>query len=242
LAQSEDGKPLLVAHDVGRSRVAAFAGDTTWQWVTINDDLDAHQRFWRQMVLWLSHKEDDRDLPVWVRVDPKNFAPGQTVPIEFGARVDGQPVDDATFEVEVTSPDGLAAPAVAMKNGETDSAQFKQTESQGDYWVRVRALRKGQGLGLDAYTRFIVDARDPELDNPVADFALLEEIGALSGGDALPPEQLANRLNAWLDEGIPNLELTRFTNVTLWDNWPFLISFVGILSAEWFLRKRRGLV
>lgn len=242
LAETKDGKPLLVAHDVGRSRVAAFAGDTTWQWVTVNDDLDAHQRFWRQMVLWLSHKEDNSDLPVWVRVDPKNFAPGQNVPIEFGARVDGVPVQDANFEVEVVNPDGAAAPAIAMKNGDVDSAGFKQTKVQGDYWVRVRAKRDENVLGIDAYTRFIVDARDPELDNPVADFALLEEIAALSGGDALPPEQLAHRLNAWLDEGIPNLEMTRFTNITLWDNWLFLVVFVGVLSAEWFLRKRRGLV
>ena len=242
LAETKDGTPLLVAHDVGRSRVAAFAGDTTWQWVTVDDDLDAHQRFWRQMVMWLSHKEDESNLPVWVQVDPKNFAPGQDVPIEFGAQENGARIADAKFEIQITNPNGDPLPAIAMKNDEVDSATFKQTKLQGDYWVRARATRDGNALGIDAYTRFIVDARDPELDNPVSDFALLEEIAALSGGDVLPPEQLSNRLETWLNDGIPNLEITRFSTTTLWDNWVFLIVFVGVLSTEWFLRKRRGLV
>jgi len=30
--------------------------------------------------------------------------------------------------------------------------------------------------------------------------------------------------------------------VTLWDSWPTLLTFVGLLSTEWFLRKRWGLV
>lgn len=243
LAETPDGIPLLMAHDVGGARVAAFAGDTTWVWVSRNDDLDAHQRFWRQMILWLAHKEIDEEAAVWVRVQPRNFAPGQTVPLEFGARdEDGNPLPDVAFNVVVTGPDQQERAVPAIRTGDQFGGEFTDTNQPGDYLVRVSATRGGQPFGIDAYTRFIVDARDPELDNPAADHKLLEEIAELSGGDSMTPEELKTRLQAWIDEGIPNLEVTRISRLTLWDNWPFLICFVGVMSLEWFMRKRRGLV
>jgi hypothetical protein len=243
LAETEDGIPLLMAHDVGGARVAAFAGDTTWLWVSRNDDLEAHQRFWRQMILWLAHKEFDDDAQVWVRVEPRNFSPGQKVPIEFGARDDkGQPVSDVTFEVRVTNPDKEVAEIPSVMSGGQFNAEFTDSTKPGDYLVGVSAMRNGQPFGVETFTRFIIDARDPELDNPSADHKLLQEVAELSGGDSLTPEQLSDRLQAWVDEGIPNLEMTRVSRISLWDNWPFLIIFVGVMSLEWFVRKRRGLV
>ncbi len=243
LAETSDGIPLLLAHDIGGARVAAFAGDTTWLWVSKNDDLEAHQRFWRQMILWLAHKEFDDESNVWVKVEPRNFAPGQTVPIEFGARDEkGQPLNDVTFKVSVTGPDKEAADIPSVRTGEQFTSEFLNTAEPGDYIVRVAATRNGEPFGFEAFTRFVVDARDPELDNPAADHKLLEEIAELSGGDSMTPEQLGDRLQAWVDEGVPNLEMTRVSRITLWDNWPFLFCFVGAMSLEWFFRKRRGLV
>ena len=233
----------MLAHDIGGARVAAFAGDSTWLWVSRNNDLEAHQRFWRQMVLWLAHQEVDDESSVWVRVEPRNFAPGQSVPLEFGARgEDGVPLADVTFKVEVTSPEKETLTVPAVRVGDHSAGELTETTVPGDYLVHVAASRGGQPFGVDAYTRFIVDARDPELDNPAADHKLLEEIAQLSGGDSMTPEQLSGRLQAWIDNGIPNLEVTRVRRVSLWDNWPFLLCFVGVMSLEWFFRKRRGLV
>ena len=243
LAETPDGVPLLLAHDVGRSRVAAFAGDTTWAWVTRNNDLDAHQRFWRQMVLWLAHKELDDDSNVWVRVEPRNFSPGAQVPIEFGARDEqGQAVSGVTLKVDVTNPKKELAVVPGVKTGDQFNAEFLDTNEPGDYIVRVNATKDGQPFGTEAITRFIVDARDPELDNPAADHKLMEEIAELSGGDSMTPEQLRERLQTWADEGIPNLEITTTGRTTLWDNWFFLVLFVVVMTVEWFFRKRRGLV
>jgi hypothetical protein len=244
LAETPDGIPLLMAHDVGGARVAAFAGDTTWLWVSRNEDLEAHQRFWRQMILWLAHKEFDDESQVWVKVEPRNFAPGQKVPIEYGARgEDKQPLDDVTFKVQITNPAKETFDVPTLRGGDSRfTSDFTETMQPGDYLVHVAGTRNGQPFGPGAYTRFIVDSRDAELDNPAADHKLLEEIAELSGGDSLTPEQLSERLQAWVDKGIPNLEMTRVSRINLWDNWPFLICFVSVMSLEWFFRKRRGLV
>jgi hypothetical protein len=30
--------------------------------------------------------------------------------------------------------------------------------------------------------------------------------------------------------------------LTPWDTWPFFVLFVGLISVEWYLRKKWGLV
>ncbi|HXY35869.1 MAG TPA: glutamine amidotransferase, partial [Planctomycetaceae bacterium] len=94
LAKGPDGQPLLVAQEYGRARVLAFAGDTTYIWY-LSDHQESYQRFWRQVILWLCHKEVDTDKAVWVRVDSRNASPGQHVGMTFGAREKGRPIPDA---------------------------------------------------------------------------------------------------------------------------------------------------
>jgi uncharacterized membrane protein len=251
LAVATDGTPLLLAHEVGQARVMAFAGDTTYQWV-LTGHKSEHQRFWRQMILYLARKEFDTDQPVWVRIDPRNYMPKQRVALTFGARTDeGKPLPDADFTVDVShtridpktkQPRKSDHRPQPRRSGDESTAEFLNTADAGDYWVRVTAKHDGKPLGYDAWTRFIVDARDPETDNPAADHALLKDIAELSGGTAMPPEGLSSLLGRMLKEGVGTAEITQVTRTRLWDNWPFLGLFVAVMSMEWLLRKKRGLV
>jgi hypothetical protein len=38
------------------------------------------------------------------------------------------------------------------------------------------------------------------------------------------------------------MEVEAQEKITLWDTWPFFILFVGLISVEWYLRKKWGLV
>ncbi len=241
LAWSEDQDPLLLGWDVGVNRVLTFAVGDTWRWWT-HGHQEIHQRFWEQAILWLARKEDESDLPVWARVTPRNYAPGETVTIEFGAQDDQKkPVTDVKMTVKIIRPDGKIVTIPHQRAGEDFLAEFHATDEPGDYWVQVNATRNNQVFGPPARTRFIVDARDPELDHPTADPDLMAEIAALTGTVPVAPEQFEEFLKS-LQSASLSSQVKRYTQINLWDDWPLLLLFVLLLVTEWFVRKRRGLV
>ena len=89
-------------------------------------------------------------------------------------------------------------------------------------------------------TRFIVDSRDLELDYPSADYDFLKELSSLSGGAALKPEELSELIDRLKQKKL--MALSRTPVIPLWDNWGLLLVFVGLMSVEWFRRKKLGLV
>lgn len=243
LAVSDAGHPLLVGQTNGTSRALAFAGDTTWQW-SMQGHAEEHTRFWRQTIFWLTRKETDDEQPVWVMANPRDLTPGQPTELSFGARdPQGQPILDAAFELSVTDPSGTSTPLTPRTGSAGVSlADFTRTMDAGDYWVRVKATKDGVPVAGIATTRFHVNARDPELDDPSSDFSLLREISHSSGGEFFTPEAFLERLNQWAKDGLPGVELTRQERTSLWDNWFVLLLLVALMASEWAIRKKRGLV
>ncbi|MBC7964992.1 MAG: hypothetical protein H7Z17_03620 [Fuerstia sp.] len=243
LAVSDSGHPLLVGQKIGPSHVLAFAGDTTWQSWYMQGYEEEHTRFWRQTIFWLTGNEIDDEQPVWVVANPRDLTPGQPTELSFGARdTEGQPIVDATFELSVTNPAGTSISLTPRAGIGMSLADFTETLDAGDYWVRVKASKDGQPIAGIATTRFHVNARDPELDDPSSDFSLLREISHASGGEFLTPDAFLERINQWAKDGLPGIALTRQERMSLWDNWPVLLLLVLLMAGEWAIRKKRGLV
>jgi hypothetical protein len=57
----------------------------------------------------------------------------------------------------------------------------------------------------------------------------------------MAPEELPTLLDE-IKQMPLDLEIETQVRQTPWDTWPFFLIFVGLLSAEWFLRKRWGMV
>ena len=62
-----------------------------------------------------------------------------------------------------------------------------------------------------------------------------------SGGESLAPEELPELLRR-LHEQPPELEVETQVKHTPYDTWPFFLLFVSVISVEWYLRKKWGLV
>ena len=236
-------EPLLVAMDgPGAGRVIAYGGDT-WVWARASEEgRIAHRRFWRQMIFWLSHKENQGDNQVKLTLDRRRIGVGQTVELSVTARDSkGSPLTGLTFDTKVEC-EGLnssSEPIELYTQGDEAKGSYAAGGLPGDYKVTVVARRNGEEVGRDS-SRFLVYQDDRELENPQADLALARQIAEITGGESVPQERLGKYLKS-----IDQSAFTEYLSPTehkIWDNWPFLLSFTALLTLEWWLRKRHGWV
>lgn len=245
LAEADDAQkhPLLVAGQWGEGRVLAFAGDSTWRW-TMGGFGEAHRRFWRQIVLWLAKKDEHTQGQVWIKLAGRRAARGSKVEFTVGAEnAQGEPVANAQFDIVVVGPDGKSEAVRPSKTSEGYAATFRGTSKPGDYRIVVKAKDGATDLGT-AEARFLVPNQDVELDRPAAEPTLMAQLAEMTkpaGGAALAAEELPDLLKK-LAAKPPELKEEVVAKVTYWDTWPFFLVFVGLLSGEWYLRKRWGLV
>jgi uncharacterized membrane protein len=242
LAETPEGKPLLISQEAG-GRVMAFAGDSTWRWWMGGHEAE-HKRFWRQAVLWLAHKDQQTEGSVWIRLAQRRYAPGGRVEFAVGAQAPhGEMVSDAQFQAAVIFPDGTRRPVHLARDNDEMAGVMIETTQAGDYTLEVTASRGKTELGR-AKARFLVYEQDLELDNAAADPTLLASLAKMSasaGGRLLAPEELPALIDELAQRPIEQL-VEREVKETPWDTWPFFLLFTGVLSVDWYLRKKWGLV
>lgn len=242
LAQGPDREPLMVDQEVGKGRVLAFGGET-WVWARFSDESQlAHRKFWRQAIFWLAHKEDQGETQVKVSLDRRRVAVGEKLELTVTARdAKNEPITDATFKTVVTrlAPNGKEEPVELYNQGDEARGTYFATGEPGEYRVSVTGFRNAREIGRDS-ARFLVYQDDRELENPAADHALLRQLAELTAGKFLTPEQLGKYLGS-----LSSKDFTDYVSQSerkIWDNWPFFLIFVAVLSLEWWLRKRNGWV
>ena len=93
-----------------------------------------------------------------------------------------------------------------------------------------------------ASARFHVFGQDLELDNPSAYPGMLKSLAELTeGGRAITIDELPDLIRKLREKSLEKRAETPEMQ-SLWDRWELLAVFTALLVAEWFLRKRWGLV
>ena len=239
-------EPLMLSMDVGRGRTIAYGGDT-WVWYRSSEESRlAHRKFWRQIVFWLSHKENEGDNKVKVTLEPRRVAPGEKVDLTVTAHdAKGAAIPNVRYEAKVEREKAdppVSKPEEVYNQGEEGKGSIYAVDKLGEpgtYTVTVIAKKDGQELGRDT-GRFLVYQDDRELENPSADLALARQIAAITEGESVTPE----RLTAYL-KGLDRSAYAEYVSASehrVWDNWPFFLIFTALLTLEWWLRKRHGWV
>jgi hypothetical protein len=241
LAVTADGQPLLVAREYGAGRVLAFAADSTWRWA-MQGAAEEHRRFWRQLVLWLARKDDAEADSLWLRLAQRRISPGS--PLEFDAGImgpEGQPRIDVPLEAAVISPAGQSRPVRMVKAGETFSGTVSAGDDPGDWTLVVRGRLPGVAEPLERSARFTVFRQDLELANPRANPLLMRQLAETTTGGVRLPEELPGIFEE-ITARPAEYESREQWSFTPWDTWPMLLLLAGCLTAEWYLRKKWGLV
>ena len=244
VAEDDPTRPLLVVGSYGNGRVVAFAGDSTWRYRTYGFAAEL-ARFWRQAVLWLAKKDEAAEGRVTIDLAQRRLVPGSQASFSVVYQpADEQPLaEDVVYRAELVLPDETTREIELTNRGGTTIGTSNSLRVPGDYLVRVTASTSAGQLG-GGESRFIVLDRDIELDNPVADPDLLNQLAEMTsaaGGPALRLDQLPELVEE-LSSQSADLEEEVVEKLRLWDNWGILLAIAGLLSGEWYLRKRWGLV
>jgi uncharacterized membrane protein len=243
--QTPQGAPLLVSREYGAGRTLAFAGDSTYRWPLAGFGRE-HNRFWRQIILWLVKHDDTATDNVWVKLDQRRLNPGTKLAIRAGARTAaGDPLAGARLEAAVIHPGGRREP-LSLNADKDEFRGSLQPSAAGDYAIETTAYEGNRLVGT-ARAEFLVFDRDVELSTPAADPDLMQSLAAWTrqeGGRAVAPEELPEVI-AELAKRPPEYEVrqTRWKLAgTSGDAWLMFVLMTGVLTGEWFLRKRWGLV
>jgi uncharacterized membrane protein len=263
-ADDADKTPLLVTQNYSRrdkagkgsgaaaGRVLAFGGDSTWRWVRDEKSARLHERFWKQMVVWLA-KQEDAEGSVWVRPEVRRLPARGELGFQVGLRGKGGGPDipGGKYKVEVTAPDGTKTTVPVAVGARENRGTFAKTEAPGVYRITVQGEGKdpsGGSVSGTASARVIVYDEDLEMTRAAADHDFLRKVAAAGGGDFHRVGQLPAFLNSLLaqpqDQGRARLDLRpdwRGTGRSAF-LMLFFLAFVVLVSGEWLLRRRWGLV
>jgi hypothetical protein len=125
--------------------------------------------------------------------------------------------------------------------------QVTDTQQTGIYRLTAEA-RDGDSVVASRSAEFSVYAEDFELTNPAANPGLLDLLARTTervGGKPIAPEQLGTLLDE-IKASPPRDEIETQSTWRLGDQsgdaWTLYLLLVALLSGEWYLRKRWGLV
>ena len=243
LAATEQGMPVVHTLQRNRQRSALVTAYRTWRWTTLPPARGAAATLWPTLVTNLARwASTDLDTPVRIRPDAPVFA--GTEPVTFSGRVldgRGEPVPDANVALTVSDSTGEELPYTMTHAGGGQYRAEAGALPSGSYTYTATATQGDTELGTDAGS-FDVDTPNVERQATRANLELMTQLAARTGGEVLFLDE-ADALPARL-QAHPQFTPTERTNRSDWafaHAWPFLVMLVGLLSTEWFLRKRQGL-
>jgi len=241
LAQMVAGRtlPLLVTQSYGRGKTALLATSGTWRWqMSAPLDDPSHDLFWQQLLRWLA-----KDSPGQVTAT----MPQQTLMDEGHVQMtvvardkEFTPAADAHVAVHMIGPNGESSVVdlTPVPNTPGTYSLDWTADKPGSYVAEVTADRGNDELGKDVIS-FRREDGVAENFHTEQNRELLEKLSNETGGryweqselDRLPQEI------SYSEAGISVRDTKE-----LWDMPAVFLVLLGLMSADWLLRRKWGVV
>ncbi len=242
LAMATQRLPAIVSRRFGGGQVVYFATDETWRWrYQVADTY--HQRFWNQLARWAMRRpmavSDD-----YVALDSGELVYREGDQAEIRVRLSdaaGRGVTDSLVDAQLLNGERVVATVLLTADPQNPGYYTGKTPvlPAGEYEVAVQASGYPSSA-MKARTKLVVQADDrAELLQLACDESLLKQIASESHGKYLPEEdwQQLTEILAPLSSG-----RTFEKETLLWQSYWWFCLIIGLLAAEWWLRKRGGLL
>ena len=233
-------EPLQMFNETDNTRTGVFLGEGIWRWrlsdYSLNGNFNVFQEWLLKSVQNLSVKEN---LTHFRLINKNNFAENE--PVNFDAEVYND-----NYEL-INSPDLN----ITLVNSSGKSFPYTFSKTEKEYTLNAGYLPSGLyhykatvnagGKFYQSTGELSVTALKAEQIETVADHQLLFAIAKKSGGEMFYPSQLKELGQKLLARN--DIKTITYSHYKLRDmvEWK-LIFFIllGLLTIEWFLRKRAG--
>jgi len=243
-ARKSDGSssqvvPLLIQQRYGRGQTLALTASDTWRWrMRMDSKSTAHETFWRQMLRYLV---SGTPLQTELTSEQDVYALDDNVRIVADIRDKKfNAVSDARATARITKPSGATVDVplkfTTLNNVNTYDGEFKVDEL-GQHKIELVGNSTSLGV-LNAKSDLLVSDINREYYGAAQNSDLLKRIASETGGKYYTPAEAQSLLDDLTYRQSPYSE--RVTK-DLWDMPINFMLIVGLLSGEWFLRKREGL-
>ena len=231
--------PAVVSMRYGKGIVIAVNAEGLWQWdfFAAAETRAAYGEFWTELVQWA--------------VTYADFVPGYNYAVRLGA-ASALPGDSVSVRIARRAQD--ATPALALRITGAGSPQVltpAPADGRNDRWesvfapeapglYRVELVEAAAGAPLAPAETLEVPAPPGESEELSADRDYLRRFAAESGGKAAEADDW-DAVVASMRVGAPVVVEGEAIWESLWDRAWALLAVVGLLCAEWYLRRRNGL-
>ena len=246
-AGDSSGAPLLTIGRFGKGRTLAFMSDEAWRWNFIavgnRETPQNHLKLIRQSVRWLAQEPSFEQ--VQIRPIPVS-RPGEKLAIKLRVlKDDFLPTRQASVQLRVIGPEG--EPTMVQTTADSEEGEYTGEYTptrEGSYRVEAEASLAGKNLGRDK-TSFSALFPYGEIDDGRPKPELLKQIAAASQGEFIPiddwNEQTLAKIAAKLESHAPS-QIVERRQTQLWSTlWPFYV-ILALLSVEWWMRRKWGLI
>ena len=231
--------PLLAHQRYGRGLALAFTAADTWRWqMRMDSKSNAHETFWRQMLRYLVSGTPRQ---VEVAAEQDVYGPGDPVRIVADVRDKKfNAATDARASVRVVKPSG-ASVEVPLRFTARDEANVYVGEFRADELGRHRVELSASAAPIGtagAQSEFLVAELNREFYDAALNEDLLRRIAEETGGKYYTLDEADALVSDLVYRRTDN---SRLVTKDLWDMPVNFLLLVGLVSGEWFLRKREGL-
>lgn len=230
---SQAGSPVLALGTYGKGRVAALLGGPTYLWRAA---LAVYNGFWGSMLRHLGGQEalELQKGTVALSLEKPEFALGEMVALKVRFRDDdGSLCDAATVEVLWKGPGG-AGKALLTSAGAGEYSGSLTPPETGAYELAATATMAGKTWQSEVF-KIEVRRIEAEFQKIGLDRDLLAAIAGGSGGVYLDLDRIGE-LPGMLEGALEVKKVTTVFNPA--KSWLLYLLLVGLMSAEWYVRRR----
>ena len=237
--QGDNATPVICTRFFGAGTVLYHGTDESYRWSAGEQGKQMYARYWLQTLRYLSRTKLGDDSGVELTTDADRYPQGASP--EFRVRF---------LNPREAPPDSQGVSLVLESEGRRRQVRLRRWKDRKAYFSgRAEGLPEGNYRAWLAEPNvqgelptcaFVVAPPQTEMSRLVVDLEGLEHVAVTAGGESLP---LAS-----LDELVRKLPAGRRLRVSplpprpLWNSNVVAALFVVLLSLEWILRRRAGVV